>query len=136
MSLQPENPVSNLWSCETLQAGVDHVMTAAKAEPVSDDEAERQLLKQLQDRPYMPYVMVCVFLNVHWQHGFGIYMFSTGHWLIAHQEVESQINAGAGSSQAWVSGRVPINYSHQSLQILIQVALPHDGLTDTVPAKS
>ena len=51
MSMKPEQTVSNLWSCETLNAGIDHVMTAAKAEPVSDDEAERELLKQLQDDP-------------------------------------------------------------------------------------
>ena len=76
MSFEPEQQVSNLWSCETLKAGIDHVMTCAKAEPVSDDEAEKELLRQLQDRPNMTCVCVCVFLKyVQWLHRFYICMY-------------------------------------------------------------
>lgn len=104
MSMKPEQTVSNLWSCETLKAGIDHVMTAAKAEPVSDDEAERELLKQLQDRPKIQYLFSSnMFIGSIGFESVCTCMFSTGHWLLAPQEVESQIHAGAGSSQAWVS---------------------------------
>lgn len=104
MSIKPEQTVSNLWGCETLKAGIDHVMTAAKAEPVSDDEAERELLKQLQDRPNMQYLFSSnMFIGSIGFESVCISMFSTGHWLLAPQDVESQIRAGAGSSQAWVS---------------------------------
>lgn len=80
MSMKPEQTVSNLWSCETLNCGIDHVMTAAKAEPVSDDEAERELLKQLQDRPKIQYLFSSnMFIGSIGFESVCTCMFSTGH---------------------------------------------------------
>ena len=41
----PTAPVSNLWSCETLEHGIQHVAATS----ITDD-FEDQLLKELQDR--------------------------------------------------------------------------------------
>ena len=62
MAAKPDaQPVSNLWSCDTLQAGIEHVHVAAKPEPVSDDEEERDLLKALEDS--LPPIFFHLFSN-------------------------------------------------------------------------